>query len=85
MNTETLNKANDLSRQITRVNAVLNILDKGNAVDISFNNGGFSCCSNCSYFLTDEEVAEIKNNISNLIRERVQAQKDELEKEFNNL
>lgn len=85
MDTETLHKANELSRQIEHADSMLNILDKGCAVDISFNNGGYSCCSNSSNFLSDEEVNEIKNNISNLIRECVQAQKDELEKEFNNL
>lgn len=85
MNNETLNRANQIQAQIACIDRMLVILEKDVAVEINFNNGGYSCCSNKSDYISDEEVDEIKNNITSLIRLRAEALKDELEKEFFNL
>lgn len=75
MNNETLNKALELKREIDKADAILNILEKGHAVDISFNNGGYSCTSYTSDYLSEDEVAEVKDNITKLIRMRAQERK----------
>lgn len=86
MNDETLNYANRIRSEIGVVEMMLNRIEKKESVvDISFSNGTYGCCSCQSSYLSDEEVAEIKNNITEQIRLRAQVRLHELQKEFDNL
>lgn len=85
MNDETLNKANRIRMEMTNTENMLKRVEKDAVVEISFNNGGYGCCSCQSKYLSDEEVAAIKANITEQIRLRAQARLAELQKEFNSL
>lgn len=91
MNIETLNRANRLQAQIARMERMVEILEENMAVEIKFENGGFfdngglGCRYTHSEFISDEEIDEFKNNITSLIRQRVDTRKDQLEKEFSDL
>lgn len=85
MNDETLNKANRIRMEMTDTENMLRRVDKDAVIEISFNNGGYGCCSCQSKYLSDEEVATIKANITEQIRLRAQARLHELQKEFDNL
>lgn len=85
MNDETLNKANRIRMEMTDTENMLRRVEKDAVIEISFNNGGYGCCSCQSKYLSDEEVATIKANITEQIRLRAQARLHELQKEFNNL
>ena len=85
MNAETLNKANSIRCEIAGVEKILKVAEKGQAVDISFNVGGFGCTSYQHPLLSTEEVADIKSNVTELIRTRAMARLDELQNEFENL
>ncbi len=67
------------------VEIMLKAAEKDQAVGISFNAGGFGCTSCLHPLLSTEEVAEIKKNITELIRVRAMTRLDELQKEFDNL
>jgi len=64
---------------------MLKRIEKDAAVEITFNNGGYGCCSCQSEYLSDEEVNAIKANITEQIRLRAQTRLHELQKEFDNL
>ena len=85
MNDETLNKANRIRMEMTDTENMLRRVEKEAVIEISFNNGGYGCCSWQSKHLSAEEVATIKANITEQIRLRAQARLHELQKEFNNL
>lgn len=86
MNDETLTYANRIRHEMSNVEKMLNCIEKQETVvDISFNNGLYGCCSNQSVYLSDEEVMEIKANITKQISLRAQARLEELQKEFDNL
>ena len=85
MNDETLNKANRIRMEMTDTENMLRRVEKEAVIEISFNNGGYGCCSCQSDYLSDAEVATIKANITEQIRLRAQARLHELQKEFNNL
>ena len=85
MNDETLNKANRIRMEMTDTENMLRRVEKEAVIEISFNNGGYGCCSCQSKYLSAEEVATIKANITEQIRLRAQAHLHELQKEFNNL
>ncbi len=85
MNDETLNKANRIRMEMTDTENMLRRVEKDAVIEISFNNGGYGCCSCQSKYLSDEEVATIKANITEQIRLRAQARLHELQKEFDNL
>lgn len=85
MNAETLNKANSIRCEMAVVEKILKVAEIDQAVDISFNVGGFGCTSCQHPFLSPEEVADIKSNITELIRTRAITRLDELQKEFENL
>lgn len=85
MNDETLNKANRIRMEMTDTENMLRRVEKDAVIEISFNNGGYGCCSCQSKYLSAEEVATIKANITEQIRLRAQARLHELQKEFNNL
>ena len=85
MNDETLNKANRIRMEMTDTENMLRYVEKEAVIEISFNNGGYGCCSCQSDYLSDAEVATIKANITEQIRLRAQARLHELQKEFNNL
>lgn len=85
MNDETLNKANRIRMEMTDTENMLRRVEKDAVIEISFNNGDYGCCSCQSKYLSDEEVATIKANITEQIRLRAQARLHELQKEFDNL
>jgi hypothetical protein len=86
MNDETLNYAIRIRSEIDVVERMLNRIEKKEAVvDITFSNGNYGCCSCQSDYLSDEEVAAIKANITEQIRLRAQTRLAELQKEFENL
>ena len=85
MNDETLNKANRIRMEMTDTKNMLRRVEKEAVIEMSFNNGGYGCCSCQSKYLSAEEVATIKANITEQIRLRAQARLHELQKEFNNL
>lgn len=85
MNTETLDKAISIKREMADVERILNVAEKNKAVDLSFSLGGFCCSSLGNPFISPEEVDDMKRNINELIRMRAQARLDELQKEFDNL
>lgn len=85
MNDETLNKGNRIRMEMTDTENMLRRVEKEAVIEISFNNGGYGCCSCQSKYLSAEEVATIKANITEQIRLRAQARLHELQKEFNNL
>lgn len=85
MNDETLNKANRIRMEMTDTENMLRRVEKDAVIEISFNNGGYGCCSCQSKYFSDEEVATIKANITEQIRLRAQARLHELQKEFDNL
>lgn len=86
MNDETLNRANRIRSEMGVVEKTLNRIEKKEAVvDITFSNGNYCCCSCLSDYLSYEEVAAIKANITEQIRLRAQARLHELQKEFDNL
>ena len=85
MNDETLNKANRIRMEMTDTENMLRRVEKDAVIEISFNNGGYGCCSCQSKYLSDEEVVTIKANITEQIRLRAQARLHELQKEFDNL
>lgn len=85
MNDETLNKANRIRMEMTDTENMLRRVEKDAVIEISFNNGGYGCCSCQSKYLSAEEVATIKANITEQIRLRAQARLHELQKEFDNL
>ena len=85
MNAETLDRANRIRCEMADAKKMLNIAESNKAVEISFNLGGFGCRSNECPFLSPEEVANIKSNITGLILMRTQARLDELQNEFDNL
>ena len=85
MNDETLNKANRIRMEMTDTENMLRRVEKEAVIEISFNNGGYGCCSCQSKYLSAEEVATIKANITEQIRLRAQARLHELQKEFDNL
>ena len=85
MKEETLNRANQIQSQMTIIKGMLSRIEKNPALEITFNNGSWGCCSNQSDYLTDEEVADIKADLTKRIRERAQARLAELQKEFDNL
>ena len=85
MNDETLNKANRIRMEMTDTENMLRRVEKEAVIEILFNNGGYGCCSCQSKYLSAEEVATIKANITEQIRLRAQARLHELQKEFNNL
>lgn len=85
MNDETLNKANRIRMEMTDTENMLRRVEKDAVIEISFNNGGYGCRSCQSKYLSDEEVATIKANITEQIRLRAQARLHELQKEFDNL
>ena len=84
MNTETLGKANAIMREMADVERLMNVAEKGKAVELSFSLGNH-CCSAFNAFVSPEEADDIKRNINELIRMRAQARIDELQKEFDNL
>lgn len=85
MNDETLNKANRIRMEMTDTENMLRRVEKDAVIEILFNNGGYGSCSSQSKYLSDEEVATIKANITEQIRLRAQARLHELQKEFDNL
>ena len=85
MNDETLNKANRIRMEMTDTENMLRRVEKEAVIEISFNNGGYGCCSCQSNYLSDAEVTAIKTNITEQIRLRAQARLVELQKEFDNL
>ena len=85
MNDEILNKANFIRREMADTQNMLKRIEKDAAVEITFNNGGYGCCSCQSEYLSDEEVNAIKANITEQIRLRAQTRLHELQKEFDNL
>ena len=85
MTDETLNKGNRIRMEMTDTENMLRRVEKEAVIEISFNNGGYGCCSCQSKYLSAEEVATIKANITEQIRLRAQARLHELQKEFNNL
>ena len=85
MNDETLNKANRIRMEMTDTENMLRRVEKEAVIEISFNNGGYGCCSCQSDYLSDAEVTAIKNNITEQIRLRAQTRLVELQKEFDNL
>ena len=85
MNDETLNKANRIRMEMTDTENMLRRVEKEAVIEISFNNGGYGCCSCQSKYLSAEEVATIKANITEQIRLRAQTRLVELQKEFDNL
>ena len=85
MNDDTLNYANRIRSEMGVVEKMLRRVEKEAVIEISFNNGGYGCCSCQSKYLSAEEVATIKANITEQIRLRAQARLHELQKEFNNL
>lgn len=84
MNDETLNEANRIRMEMTDTENMLRRVEKEAVIEISFNNGGYGCSCQSKY-LSAEEVATIKANITEQIRLRAQARLHELQKEFNNL
>lgn len=84
MNDETLNKANRIRMEMTDTENMLRRIEKNAVIEISFNNGGYGCSCQSDY-LSDEEVAAIKANITEQIRLRAQTRLAELQKEFENL
>ena len=85
MNDDTLNKANRIRMEMTDTENMLRRVEKEAVIEISFNNGGYGCCSCQSDYLSDAEVTAIKNNITEQIRLRAQTRLVELQKEFDNL
>lgn len=85
MNDETLNKANFIRREMADTEYMLKRIETDAAVEITFSNGNYDCCSCQSDYLSEEEVTAIKNNITEQIRLRAQARLHELQKEFDNL
>ena len=85
MNDETLNKANRIRMEMTDTENMLRRIEKNAVIEISFNNGGYGCCSCQSDYLSDDEVTAIKTNITEQIRLRAQTRLAELQKEFENL
>ena len=85
MNDETLNKANRIRMEMTDTENMLRRVEKEAVIEISFNNGGYDRWSCQSKYLSAEEVATIKANITEQIRLRAQARLHELKKEFDNL
>ena len=85
MNDETLNKANRIRMEMTDTENMLRRVEKEAVIEISFNNGGYGCCSWQSDYLSDAEVTAIKNNITEQIRLRAQTRLVELQKKFDNL
>ena len=85
MNDETLNKANRIRKEITDTENMVRYVAKEAVIEMSFNNGGYDRWSCQSKYLSAEEVATIKANITEQIRLRAQARLHELQKEFNNL
>ena len=86
MNDDTLNYANRIRSEMAVVEKTLNRIEKKEAVvDITFSNGNYGCCLCQSDYLSDDEVTEIKANITEQIRLRAQARLTELQKEFDNL
>lgn len=67
------------------VEKMLKVAENDQAVDISFNVGGFGCTSYQHPLLSTEEIAKIKSDITELIQVRAIARLDELQKEFDNL
>ena len=85
MNDDTLNYANRIRSEMGVVEKMLRHVEKEAVIEISFNNGGYGCCSCQSDYLSDAEVTAIKNNITEQIRLRAQTRLVELQKEFDNL
>lgn len=86
MNDETLNYAIRIRSEMGVVEKMLNRIEKKEAVvDMTFSNGSYGCCSCQSDYLTDEEIADIKADLTKLIHKRAQARLAELRKEFDNL
>ncbi len=85
MNTETLDKAISIKREMADVEKLMNVAGDNNVVDVLFSLGGYCCSSLGNPFISAEEVYDIKRNINELIRMRAQARLDELQKEFDNL
>lgn len=85
MNDETLDKANRIKSEMACIEKMLTGIEHEAAVDITFNNDGRCCGSYKSDYLSDEEVIDIRKNITELIRKRAQMRLADLEKEFNNL
>lgn len=88
MNDETLLHGNRLRNEIEGVKNMLRLIEnnkKQPVVEITFNNGGYGCCSIHSNYLSVEEVEAIKANITEQIHLRAQARLAELQKEFDNL
>ena len=85
MNDDTLNYANRIRSEMGVVEKMLRRVEKEAVIEISFNNGGYGCCSCQSDYLSDAEVTAIKNNITEQIRLRAQTRLVELQKEFDNL
>ena len=85
MNDDTLNYANRIRSEMGVVEKMLRRVEKEAVIEISFNNGGYGCCSCQSDYLSDAEVTAIKNNITEQIRLRAQTRLVELQKKFDNL
>lgn len=85
MTDEKLIKANGIRHEIARIEKMLGAMEKNASMEITFSNGGYRCCNIHSDYITDEEIAEIKNRIVNLIRTRAQSRLDQLQTEFDNL
>lgn len=86
MNDDKLKYANRIRSEMSVVEKMLNSIEKKEAVvDMTFSNGSYGCCSCQSDYLTDEEIADIKADLTKLIHKRAQARLHVLQKEFDNL
>lgn len=85
MNDEILQKANNIRQEIAEMEHALSMIENNRAVEISFYVGSFGCSSARTSLLPDEEVAEIKADISERLRKHAQECLDSLRKDFNEL
>ena len=84
MDDQTFTQANKIKCRIDKVERMLKRIEMGDIVEILFTDG-IGCAFRKSNYLSDEEISEFKSNITELIRLRVQARLEELQKEFDNL
>lgn len=85
MTDEQLGKANYLRTEIEVNERVVRRIEIGSEIEIKFANGGNCCYTNQSKYLSDEEIAAFKEQITSTIRQRAEERIAELQKEFDNL
>lgn len=85
MNDETLKVANRIRSEMDSIERMLDKLEKGHVVELSFNYCGWGISALPHPLLSEEELSDITNNIVKLICMRAEARLDQLKKEFENL